>query len=133
MLVRSLIKLLLERHQNMLGSRFRTKLVFTFLGLCLVPSVLLFATAVSIIDRSIERWFSTDVERIGEGALEVVESYYQEHRRLGERFAADIATDLSRTRAADKGRRALLQSMEDALRLRHLDLVSLYIAADEPV
>ncbi|MGH9868423.1 MAG: ATP-binding protein [Candidatus Polarisedimenticolia bacterium] len=133
MLVRSLIKLLLERHQNMLGSRFRTKLVFTFLGLCLVPSVLLFATAVSIIDRSIERWFSTDVERISEGALEVVESYYQEHRRRGERFAADIATDLSRARTTDKGRRALLKAMEEALRLRHLDLVSLYIADDEPL
>ena len=64
-LFRNLIKLLLERHRNILGSRFRTKLVFTFLGLCLVPSIVLFAAAVSIIDRSVERWFSTDGREIG--------------------------------------------------------------------
>jgi two-component system, NtrC family, nitrogen regulation sensor histidine kinase NtrY len=133
MLVRSLIKLLLERYRDILGSRFRTKLVFTFLGLCLVPSVLLFAAAVSIIDRSIERWFSTDVERISEGALGVVDAYYQEHRRRGERFASDIAADLSQRHAVQGGRRALLQAMEDALRLRHLDLVSLYLTDQDPL
>jgi two-component system nitrogen regulation sensor histidine kinase NtrY len=133
MLVRSLIKLLLERYREILGSRFRTKLVFTFLGLCLVPSVLLFAAAVSIIDRSIERWFSTDVERISEGALGVVDAYYQEHRRRGERFASDIAAELSQRGVVEGARRPLLQAMEDALRLRHLDLVSLYLAGQEPL
>jgi nitrogen fixation/metabolism regulation signal transduction histidine kinase len=133
MLVRSLIKLLLERYREILGSRFRTKLVFTFLGLCLVPSVLLFAAAVSIIDRSIERWFSTDVERISEGALGVVDAYYQEHRRRGERFASDIAGQLSQRALVEGPRRPLLQAMEDALRLRHLDLVSLYLSGQEPL
>ena len=41
-LFRNLIRLLVERHRNILGSRFRTKLVFTFLGLCLIPALLLF-------------------------------------------------------------------------------------------
>ncbi len=132
MLVRSLIKLLLERYQEILGSRFRTRLVFTFLGLCLVPSILLFTAAVSIIDRSIERWFSTDVERISEGAHEVIESYYQEHRRRGEHFAADIAADLSRRHITQESRGRLLKAMEEELRLRHLDLVSVYLG-DDPV
>ena len=132
MLVRSLIKLLLERYQEILGSRFRTRLVFTFLGLCLVPSILLFTAAVSIIDRSIERWFSTDVERISEGAHEVIESYYQEHRRRGEHFAADIAADLSRRRITQESRGSLLKAMEEEMRVRHLDLVSVYLD-DEPV
>ncbi|HZI93461.1 MAG TPA: ATP-binding protein [Patescibacteria group bacterium] len=133
MLVRNLIKLLLERHRNILGSRFRTKLVFTFLGLCLVPSVLLFTTAVSIIDRSIERWFSTDVDKISEDSRAVVDVYYSDQKKRCERFAGDIAADLTQHRLPEGGRSELLRGMDAALQMRHLDLVSVYFRGEEPL
>src|SRR5512147_2834381 len=40
-LLRNLIKLLVERRRRVLGSRFRTRLVFIFLVLVLIPSVAL--------------------------------------------------------------------------------------------
>ncbi|HKY33765.1 MAG TPA: ATP-binding protein [Candidatus Polarisedimenticolia bacterium] len=132
MLLRILIRVLLERQRGILGSRFRTRLVFTFLGLCLVPSVLLFAAAVSIIDRSIERWFSTDVERISEGARGLVDAFFGEHRRRDERFAADIAAELMQRRLVSGERRELVAALEGALRSRHLDLVSVHIEDEEP-
>jgi two-component system nitrogen regulation sensor histidine kinase NtrY len=130
---RHLIKLLLERHRNILGSRFRTKLVFTFLGLCLVPAILLFAAAVSIIDRSVERWFSTDVETISRDARSVVDMYYEEQKKRGERFASDIAAEMSRGGVLESGRRDLLRVMEEKLRVRHLDLLALYQMGAEPL
>ena len=130
---RHLIKLLLERHRNILGSRFRTKLVFTFLGLCLVPAVLLFGAAVSIIDRSVERWFSTDVETISRDARGVVDTYYDEQKRRAERFASDIAVELMEEERLASSRRELLRAMEQKLRLRHLDLISIQRQNDEPM
>ncbi len=131
-LLRNLIKLLMERHREILGSRFRTRLVVIFLGLCLIPSVLLFTAAVSIIERSVDRWFSTPVERVNEDARAVVEAYYEDHRRVTERFVADIALDLARA-GPPAGRHDLLKTMESALRLRHLDLVSFYPREGDPL
>ncbi len=132
-LFRNLIKLLVERHRNILGSRFRTKLVFTFLGLCLIPSILLFAAAVSIIERSVERWFSTPVERISDEARSIVDAYYDDHKRRDQRFANDIADELARSGAVAAGRPALLNAMEEAIRVRHLDIVSVYLSRGEPI
>ncbi len=132
-LLRNLIKLVIERHHGILGSRFRTKLVFTFLGLCLVPSILLFVAALSIIERSVDRWFSTPVESISDDGRAVVDAYFEEAKKRNERFAADISSTLTQRRAIDSGRHTLLKEMEDALRLRHLDLVSVYLRGEEPV
>ncbi|HET6373361.1 MAG TPA: ATP-binding protein [Candidatus Polarisedimenticolia bacterium] len=133
MLIRSLIKLLMERYRNILGSRFRTKLVFTYLGLCLVPSILLFTAAVSIIERSIEAWFSTPVETISEDARSVVDAYYEDHRKRDERFATDIAARLAPQLTAGTARADLLKAMEGALRDGHLDLVSVHLKGEEPL
>ncbi len=132
-LLRNLIKLLVERHRNILGSRFRTKLVFTFLGLCLIPSILLFTAAVSIIERSVDRWFSTPVERISDDARAVVDAYYTDHRARNESFAADIAAQISGKDLAPEGRGALLRAMEEAMRIRHAALVSVYLPQGEPL
>ena len=132
-LFRNLIKLLLERYRNILGSRFRTKLVFTFLGLCLIPSILLFTAAVSIIDRSIERWFSTDVDRISADARSVVDSYYGDQKKRNERFAGDIATELTQRKLDAASRAELLRAMQEALQARHLDIVSVYMADGQPL
>ncbi|PYT05780.1 MAG: hypothetical protein DMF49_13095 [Acidobacteria bacterium] len=47
-LLRNLVKLLVERRREVLGSRFRTKLVVSFLILCFIPSVALFYAATTI-------------------------------------------------------------------------------------
>ena len=42
-LLRNLFKLVIERHNRILGSKFKTKLVATYVGLSLIPVLLLFA------------------------------------------------------------------------------------------
>ncbi len=61
---RALIKLLLDRRRGRLGTKFRTKLLITQLGLTSIPIALLFLAATNLLQRSIDRWFSTPVETI---------------------------------------------------------------------
>ncbi|MFQ5700777.1 MAG: ATP-binding protein [Acidobacteriota bacterium] len=132
-LFRNLIKILMERHRNILGSRFRTKLVFTFLGLCLLPSIILFLAALSIIERSVDRWFSTPVEQISGNARSVVGAFYEDRKRRDREFASDIGAEFSERNMITAPRERLLQAMENALRLRHLDVVSFYFEGREPL
>jgi two-component system nitrogen regulation sensor histidine kinase NtrY len=61
-LVRNLVKLLAERRAGVLGSRFRTKLVLTYVALTFVPVIFIFLIATNILQRSIDQWFSSPVE-----------------------------------------------------------------------
>src|SRR4029078_12843602 len=77
LLFRNLVKLSFERRQKIIGSRFKAKLVLTFLALALVPSILIFIIASNFITTSIEGWFKPQVERPLDQALEVAQTYYQ--------------------------------------------------------
>ncbi|MEX1310875.1 MAG: ATP-binding protein [Candidatus Sulfomarinibacteraceae bacterium] len=63
-LIRNVLKLVLEWRSGILGSRFRTKLVLTYVGLTFVPVIFLFLIATNLLQRSIDRWFSSPVEEI---------------------------------------------------------------------
>src|SRR5262249_56416913 len=51
-----------------LGSDLKTKLLVTYLGLTAIPIGLLFFTATGLLQRSIDRWFSTPVREVVEKA-----------------------------------------------------------------
>jgi two-component system, NtrC family, nitrogen regulation sensor histidine kinase NtrY len=63
-LCRVLLKTWLERRRDVLGSRFQTKLLVTYIGLTAIPIGLLFFTATGLLQRSIDRWFSTPVREV---------------------------------------------------------------------
>ena len=70
-LARNLVRLAVERRSGVLGSRFRTKLVLTYVGLTFVPVIFIFLIATNFLQRSIDRWFSSPVEEILRGGAEV--------------------------------------------------------------
>ncbi|MFQ5542625.1 MAG: PAS domain-containing protein, partial [Candidatus Binatia bacterium] len=61
----------------MLGSRLRVRLVLAFVGLSLVPTLLLFFIARGFVMRSFEKWFDVQVEHALQGSLEIGQTYYQ--------------------------------------------------------
>ncbi len=63
-LARNLIKLFAERRLGVLGSKFRTRLVVGSLLLSFLPVIVMFWFAFGLMNRSIERWFSTPVEEV---------------------------------------------------------------------
>src|SRR5215470_10481897 len=63
-LMRNLIKLFAERRVGVLGSKFRTRLVVGSLLLSFIPVIVMFWFAYGLMNRSIERWFSSPVEEV---------------------------------------------------------------------
>lgn len=76
LVIRNLVKLLLERRRRVLGSRLRTRLVGTFVLLSLLPTIALFAVAVVFVRTSINNWFLATVENSLAESLQVAEAYY---------------------------------------------------------
>src|SRR5947207_3382219 len=63
-LLRTLVKVWIERKQQKPGSKFKTSLLVSLISLTLIPSVLLFLFAFSLVNRSIVKWFSVPVDQI---------------------------------------------------------------------
>jgi len=63
-LARNLLKLFAERRLGVLGSKFRTRLVVGSLLLSFLPVIGMFFFAYVLMNRSIDKWFSTPVEEV---------------------------------------------------------------------
>jgi len=63
-LVRNLLKLFAERRLGVLGSKFRTRLVVVSLLLSFLPVIVMYWFAYGLMNRSIDKWFSTPVEEV---------------------------------------------------------------------
>jgi len=76
LVVRNVVKLFFERRRGILGARLRTKLVMAFVGLSLIPTLLLFGVSIGFVTNTIENWFSFKVESSLEESLNVANTYY---------------------------------------------------------
>lgn len=101
LVVRNLVKLVVERRRRMLGARLQARLVVAFVSLALVPSVLLFIISDGLLRRAFDRWFDSKVESALQGSLEIGQTYYQNSannaifyaRQLSERITAEGLVD----------------------------------------
>ena len=124
-LLRGVVKLVLERQRGIIGSRFRTKLVAAWLATSLVPVIVLFIIATDLLRVSIDRWFNTPVRTIltnGEAIAQMAQDQ-----------AAVTASDAAREIAATPG--ASDPSQVDAVlarvqRFHSVDLVGVYRNGD---
>ncbi|MBI2880676.1 MAG: PAS domain S-box protein [Candidatus Tectomicrobia bacterium] len=133
LVLRNLLKLYFERRQGTIGTRFRAKLVTAFVGLALVPSVLLFVVANGLINRSIESWFSAQVERTLKDSQVVVQQIYDEtEKRLSDQ-ASVLARRIDPIHLDRPDRQeALRRFLEEKLRELQLDGLQVF-AADQKV
>jgi hypothetical protein len=63
-LLRNLLKLFAERRLGVLGAKFRTRMVAGALLLSFVPVMVMYWFAYGLMNRSIDKWFSTPVEEV---------------------------------------------------------------------
>jgi len=79
--LRNMVKLLIERRRKVLGSKLKTRLVVAFMILSLVPTVLMFLVGVKFVQTSVDYWFKLQVENSLEQALEVGQAFYASSRQ----------------------------------------------------
>jgi len=63
MLVRTVVKLLVERRTNREGSRIKTKLVAGALALSIMPVFFNVLFSVEVVNRNLAKWFATPIDR----------------------------------------------------------------------
>jgi two-component system nitrogen regulation sensor histidine kinase NtrY len=88
---RNLIKLYFERKSGLVGSGFKSKMVRTFIVLSLLPALLLFLLAYSLLSSSIEQWFRAAPAQMMENSRLLAQQYYSEAEKSAKYFAANIA------------------------------------------
>jgi two-component system nitrogen regulation sensor histidine kinase NtrY len=124
LVIRNLVKLLFERKRRVLGTRLRTKLVAAFVSLSLVPTVLLFITAVIFITRSVENWFNVQVESSLQGSLEVAQAYYRDLAKNTIHFSKEVGRLSSGERGGEKALEALLERKRSEYNLAWIGIFS---------
>lgn len=102
--LRNVIKLILERRRNVLGSKLRTRLVISFVTLSIVPTFLMFALGAKFVQTSVDFWFKTQVEDSLEQALEVGQAFYASSQERLERRSQFILERILKQRFAWGGR-----------------------------
>ena len=78
---KALTRLYLERKQNVLGSKFKTKIVVIFVILTSIPSVLLFIGASGLLTRYVDRWFTPQFRQPIDSTLNIAQAIYDIERK----------------------------------------------------
>ncbi len=95
LILRNLAKLFFERRRKTLGAGLRTKLIVAFSGFALLPTIIMFYAAMTFVTRSIDNWFSVQIEQSLKETLEVAQSYYLIYRKNSTHIALNLADSLS--------------------------------------
>ncbi len=123
-LVRSLFRLLLERRHRILGSKFKTKLVLTAIGLSLIPVLILFPFATRLLLQSFDLWFSLPIEEIVTQASETATALQQQIERTNQRDAKRVLHEMADLDLSDLDQRPelyrRLQKLVEELQLHYL-------------
>lgn len=110
LIIRNVVKLFYEHRRGIIGSRLRTKLVATFVGLSLIPTFLLFLFAVNFLSYSMEFWFNIKIGDALNRSLEVAQVYYQQMEEQAKFNARQISSDITQNRLYEHERAAYLKS-----------------------
>jgi two-component system nitrogen regulation sensor histidine kinase NtrY len=134
LVVRNLVKLVFERKRRILGSRLRVRLVIAFVGLSLIPTLLLFVIAGGFVTRSFERWFDIQVETALQGSLEIGQTYYQNSANNALFYARQLSRRVTEQGLFDSQRRSdLKEFIQTKQREYNLGTVELFSPDHLPV
>ena len=89
----NLVHLYTEKKRKAIGSKFRTKLVVSFLGLVLIPSALLFILSNQLINNSIDTWFSLEIQKPIYESMDIARTLYFKERQNAEKYAKLLASN----------------------------------------
>ena len=120
-LLRGIAKLVLERQRGIIGSRFRTKLVVTYMLMSLVPVGVLFFVATDLLRVSIDRWFNTPVRRILQNGEAIAQMAQDQSAAVAASAAREIAATPGATDPSQRD--AMLQRISQ---YHNVDMVGLY-------
>ena len=79
--LKTLVKLHLERRYKILGYKFKTKLVVTLVVLTMIPALFLFFVSSGLITNFIDRWFTPQIKQPLDSSIEIATTVYEIERQ----------------------------------------------------
>jgi two-component system nitrogen regulation sensor histidine kinase NtrY len=129
-LVRSLFRLLIERKNRILGSKFKTKLVITSIALSLIPAIILFNFASRLLLDSFDQWFTLPVDEVVSQAADTARALSDQIERTTQRDARRVLGEIAGFDLEDLEQRPALQHRVQEL---HEELQLHYLAIHDGV
>ncbi|MDH3628492.1 MAG: ATP-binding protein [Acidobacteriota bacterium] len=93
-MIRNLVKLIVDRKRGILGSRLRTKLVFFFFALVLLPATVLFVGSSQVIKRTVEAILAKPIRDVNAQTRIMVDRWSDYFKEQSLQRAVTLATDL---------------------------------------
>ncbi len=110
-LIRNLVRLIMDRKRGILGARLRTKLVFFFLALVLPPALVLFYGSAAVIRMTVEAMLRTPVQDLSQQARDIVDDWTDFLLGQCTRQARSLAGEIEQGGFLDPGRRRDLEAL----------------------
>ncbi len=131
-LLRNFFKLLVERQNKILGSKFRTRLVATYVLLSLLPVLLLFLYGSRLLEGWVDRWFDEPaIKKVAEQGFAVAQELT---RHIEETNLLEARRALEEIRSAElmrpERRPALSRRLQSQLTELDLDYLAIYKGND---
>jgi two-component system nitrogen regulation sensor histidine kinase NtrY len=108
-LLRGVVKLVLDRQRGIIGSRFRTKLAMAWIATSLIPVLILFFIATDLLRVSIDRWFNNPARTILQNGEAIAQGAQDQAALVADGAAREIAASSMIDGEIDDSLRHVLQ------------------------
>src|SRR3972149_5160669 len=133
-LTRYLARLYAEHRAQVLGTKFKTKMVVGALALSLLPVVALFFLSYALVNRTLDKWFPRPLEIVRDDALFIVRQMLEQHEDRARDLARPGAEAAAlRRQLAARDVAGLQENLARLARRRKLHWVAVVDAAGQPV
>ena len=129
---RNLIKLYLERKRKVIGAHFKTKLVLFFIALSLIPTLLLFIFASDLINRNIEQWFKTPLDRLMDNTKTLADEFQSNTAEITLHYARQLSKAIkSQELANSENQLHIKELVKEKLAEYKLDEIGVYLGYEK--
>jgi two-component system nitrogen regulation sensor histidine kinase NtrY len=131
-LFRNLIKLIIDRRNRRLGSKFGTRLVATYIGLALLPGMLLFVYGSELLQGWVDQWFNEpEIRQVLQQGHDVAQELNLMIEQARRRDARRVLNEISDSDVEDPRRRPqLTRRLGRYLAELELDYLGVYLGTD---
>ncbi len=124
-IIRNLWKLYSERKVKVIGSRFKQKIVFSFLLVAIIPSAFLFWIASGFIYSTVNNWFQFEFERAMTQSSFIGQKYFESVKERTLLFSENISRRIEFALAEEEGSNRVDTLLQE--KVKEYGLVSLVV------
>ena len=126
LVLRNFVKLVFEKKKKVRAAKLRTKLVLSFAGLTLFPTLIMFLAAMVFFSGSMDKFFNIKVENSLEDALEIATTYYSYSTDRISSNAREIGDEAFESKKLKNSKKKLEKYIDEQRDIRGLGLIKIF-------